>query len=476
MRQNGKDPEVQKNPRSILVMDIGTSALKGGIIDENGRLLDWGKVHFEIRSSGEYRKWNPRRWVEACAQLCAGLDGVEKAAAVVISGNGPSLVPLDEDGEPSAEVLLWIDGRESRKEGTFSFFLPKAAWFAENRREEYKKTRMFLGSPEYLSFVLCGERAAFTPSNEFGRYIWTGEEIDAYGLSRKQFPPLVKTGTVLGGVTGRAADELGLSPGIPVISGGYDFLMALLGSGTVEPGITCDRTGTSEGINCCSKEPVSHPRIRTLPHAVEGYYNAAGILSSTGLIFEWFRRLTGQQHRNYEEMLEDIRRVEGESGPPYFFPSLHRGAVWEFSGGAFTGLEADHGAEEMGRAVVHSIGFGIYNLIETLEQKGCNISSLRVSGGQGKNSVWNQMKSDMTGKCVEIPAIIDAELTGCAVAGYSALDKGDLVETARRLVRIEEVFYPDAALHRLYREQYGEYERICEGMLPAFLTQEGNQP
>ncbi|MFO7850787.1 MAG: FGGY-family carbohydrate kinase, partial [Spirochaetia bacterium] len=284
----------------------------------------------------------------------------------------------------------------------------------------------------------------------------------------------VKTGTILGGVTEEASAEFGLSPGIPVISGGSDFLMALLGSGTVEPGITCDRTGTSEGINCCSRVPVSHPRIRTLPHAVEGYYNAAGILSSTGMIFEWFRRLTGQQHRNYEEMLEDIRRLEKNNGPPYFFPSLHRGAVWEFSGGAFTGLEADHGAEDMGRAVVNSIGFGIYNLIETLEHEGCRISSLRVSGGQGKNSVWNQMKADMTGKRVEIPRIIDAELTGCAVAAYSALDNESVVDTARRLVGIEEVFYPDRDLHREYREQYREYERMCARMLQVLLAEQGD--
>jgi xylulokinase len=149
--------------------------------------------------------------------------------------------------------------------------------------------------------------------------------------------------------------------------------------------------------------------------------------------------------------------------------------VWEFSGGAFTGLEAEHGAAEMGRAVVHSVGFGIRNLIETLEHKGCRISALRVSGGQGRNPVWNQMKADMTGKRIEIPEIIDAELTGGAIAAFSALDGIGLAETAARLVRIEEVFVPDDAYAAQYLEEYREYERICEKMLPVFAEHVGER-
>ena len=459
--------QAQGRRRTVLAVDIGTSSLKGGIIDEEGALLEWAKVTFGAPSGDGYRHWDARLWLEAFSRLCGQLEGVRKTAALTVSGNGPSLVPLDAEGRPVAEALLWIDGRELRKGGTKSFFLPKAAWFAENRPAQYAESSFFLGCPEYLAYVLSGKKAAFTPSQEFVEYIWTREEIEDYGLNPSQFPEPMHTGSILGEVHEESAKRFGLRRGTAVIAGGADFLMALLGTGAVEPGITCDRTGTSEGINCCSAASVEHPRIRNLPHAIAGYYNAAGILSSTGLIFEWFRRLTGQQDRDYGDMLQEIRQVERSPTLPYFFPSLHRGAVWEFSGGAFTGLEAEHGAAEMGRAVVHSVGFGIRNLIETLEQKGCRIGSMRVSGGQGRNRVWNQMKADMTGKRIEIPAIIDAELTGGAIAAFSALDGAGLAETAGRLVRIEEVFFPDDNYADQYREEYEEYERICERMLPV---------
>ena len=457
--------------RRVLTVDIGTSSLKGGILDEEGLLRQWGKVGFGLPVEGGYSSWSAERWLGAFAELVASFAAAENETpdidAVVISGNGPSLVPVDRTGKPAAEALLWLDRRERRREGTVSFFLPKAAWLAEERPEVYEKTARFLGCPEFLSFRLCGTAAAFTPSDEFTPYIWSPEEIGQYRLDVERFPPPVYTGRLLGEVSAAAAERFGLKEGLAVIAGGADFLMALLGTGTVRPGRTCDRTGTSEGINCCSSRFISHPRIRSLPHALEGYYNAAGILSSTGMIFEWFRRLTGQEGRDYDEMLKEVDRVRRRPGLPLFFPSLHHGAVWEFAGGAFTRLEAEHGPAEMGRAVVNSIGFGIRDLVETLEKEGCAIDSLRVSGGQGRNTVWNQMKADMTGKPIEIPRIIDAELTGGAVAAFSFLDGESLFDTAERMVRIEKSYEADPQRAGVYREEYEEYQRACERMLPA---------
>jgi xylulokinase len=168
-------------------------------------------------------------------------------------------------------------------------------------------------------------------------------------------------------------------------------------------------------------------------------------------------------------MLEEIRAAAGKEAAPYFFPSLHRGAVWEFAGGVFAGLEAEHGEVEMGRAVVNSIGFGIRDLVETLEAHGCGIEALRVSGGQGRNEVWNRMKAEMTGKRVEIPEVIDAELVGCAAAGFTALGRmPGLRESAERLVRIAAVFEPDPGSAGEYARAYEKYQAIREKIVELF--------
>jgi xylulokinase len=272
-------------------------------------------------------------------------------------------------------------------------------------------------------------------------------------------PAAAEAGVRVGTVSGEGAKRFGLPPGIPLAAGGSDFLMALLGSGVVHPGMTCDRAGTSEGINYCSDKNISHPRVRTLPHAVPGYFNVAGILSSTGLVFEWFRRLTGQQNRSYEIMLDEIEKA-AFSPVPLFFPSLHRGAVWEFSGGAFSGLQPDHGPVELGVGVVSAIGFGIRDCIEGLAGAGCSVSEMRLSGGQGRNRVWNRMKADITGTPLQIPRLLDCELTGAAAAVFTMLDEAESIsEVADSLVRIVERYEPDPVNRRTWEQMYRSY---CE--------------
>ncbi|HKK64310.1 MAG TPA: FGGY-family carbohydrate kinase, partial [Clostridia bacterium] len=387
---------------------------------------------------------------------------------IAISGNGPTIVPIDRNGKTLSEASLWINKRDRAVPEEPSFFLPKVGWLAQNKPDVYEAAAAFLGCPEYLAFQLTGEFSAFTPSGEFAPYIWNESGICAYGFDEDKFPSLLKTGKLVGKVHRQASEMSGLPTETPVVATGADFLMSLLGTAVTVPGRTCDRTGTSEGINCCSDRKITHPQIRCLPHTIEGMYNIAGILSSTGRIFEWFRSFSNQKHRSYYQMLKEVAEVNPSNDLPYFFPSLHRGAVWEFSGGVFTGLEAHHGAAEMGRAVVSSIGFGIRDLIEKIEEENCKVATLRVSGGQGRNTIWNQMKSDITGKVIEVPRIIDAELTGGAIAAFTYLGiGGTLASVAEELVKIDERYEPDQQAYRIYSEEYDYYTRHCDRIIAA---------
>ncbi|MCF7916133.1 MAG: FGGY-family carbohydrate kinase [Spirochaetaceae bacterium] len=461
--------EINKAKRPLVcAVDVGTSSLKAGLIDAGGSLIEWARVPFELEGQGPLETWPAEAWWDALLSALHSFSKPSLIAALAISGHGPTIVPIDRNGKTLSEASLWINKRDKAVPGEPSFFLPKVSWLAQNKPEVYDRTAAFLGCPEYLAFRLTGELSAFTPSGEFAPYIWNESGISAYGFDAAKFPSLLKTGKLVGKVDRYASEMSGVSPGTPVVATGADFLMSLLGTAVTVPGRTCDRTGTSEGINCCSDRKIVHPQIRCLPHTIEGMYNIAGILSSTGRIFEWFRSFSNQKHRSYYQMLKEVAEVNPSNDLPYFFPSLHRGAVWEFSGGAFTGLEAHHGAAEMGRAVVSSIGFGIRDLIEKIEEEECEVVTLRVSGGQGRNTIWNQMKSDITGKVIEVPRIIDAELTGGAIAAFTYLGtRGSLTSVAEELVKIDERYEPDQDAHQIYSEEYNYYTRHCDRIIAA---------
>lgn len=464
----GKKNEASRSEPLVIAMDVGTSSLKAGVVDPRGTLLQYTRIPFNLKQDGPLETQSTDIWIEGLKAAVREFGDTSGVAAVAISGNGPTVVPVDERGIPLDEASLWLNKRDERIEGQSSFFLPKIAWIKAKQADIYRKARWYLGCPEFLSFYLTGEVAAFSPSGEFDQYIWDEAGMAAYGIDKKTLPPIIKTGESMGRITADAAAEAGLPAGIPVVATGADFLMSLVGTGATKPGRTCDRTGTSEGINCCCDHKIQHERIRCLPHAIEGLYNIAGILSSTGRIFEWFRRFSGQAHRPYSEMMQEISTLPWSTDLPHFYPSLHRGEVWEFSKGVFTNLEAHHGPAEMGRAVVSSIGFGIRDLIETLENHGCSIESLRISGGQGRSEIWNRMKANITGKVVEVPHIIDAEIAGSAAAAFTALGLWpSLGEAAEDLVKMDIRYEPDLKLNRRYTEEYEDYTYHCDRIIAA---------
>jgi xylulokinase len=157
-------------------------------------------------------------------------------------------------------------------------------------------------------------------------------------------------------------------------------------------------------------------------------------------------------------MMLGILNVPEETPVPWFFPSVHRGAAWEFQRGMFIGLGAEHDSAAMGRAVVLSIGFAVRESIDILRHAGCEVRALNACGGQAKNGLWTQMKADITGVPIRVPAVADAELTGDVCAGMVGLgEASSLEEAAAAVVHMTHTFEPDPARNRAFGEQYDRY-------------------
>ncbi len=443
--------------REILSIDIGTSSLKAGVLTEQGRLVSF--VRRPLLEGGEsLEPWDAFRWYRALREALPSVVASRRIDAVVLSGNGPTVVAVDRDGAIVDPVLLWLDGREERIPGDPSYFLPKVAWLAKHRADAFTRIHRVHSFPEYLVYLLTGEALTHAPTEEFARHVWSPESIATYGLPADLFPPEKPLGEVAGLIKSSVAEELGLPPGLPVVTGGPDFLMSLVGTDTLEAGRTCDRAGTSEGINHCVAHPRSSEGLRLLPHAIPGLYNLAGILSSTGLLFEWFRGISNQRGRDYGDMMLDIVREEAETDAPWFFPSAHEGAAWSFRSGMFIGLGARHTSASMGRAVVLSIGFAVREAVEILASVGAHVNALRACGGQAKNAIWNQMKADIVGTPILVPEVADAELVGNLCVGLVALGRfSTLREAAAEIVTLAQTYEPRRERTARYDDQYGAY-------------------
>ena len=451
----------------ILAVDLGTGSLKAGLLTPDGRLESRVRIPYErplLPGAAPSAEFDPYEWERAFHKSLSLLPSV-KLSAMAVSGNGPTLVPCDGRGRPLARTDLWLQYRSIRLDECPSYYLPKAAWLNKNDHGTWEKTRMLLSCPEWLQYRLTGRAVMTIPHEGFRRYVWDDPQLTAYGLDKSLFPEIVMMGSPAGSVTPQASAETGLPEGLPVAAVGSDFMAALLGSGMNEPGMVCDRAGTSEGINYCAKKPSGDPRLRDLPHVVEGLWNAAAILSSTGAVFEWYRRLTGQESRPYEETLAEVESVPPGQPAPLFFPGSRGGALWEFDGGSFHRLQPGHGKAEMGRAVMEAIAFAVRRGIEILEKAGLPVGEIRVTGGQARGDVWNRMKADIIGRPLFVPRIEDAELAGGAACAAAALGRGESpLETAKIYVGMRTRVEPRERTRSLYDEAYARYRAAFESL------------
>ena len=87
---------------------------------------------------------------------------------------------------------------------------------------------------------------------------------------------------------------------------------------------------------------------------------------------------------------------------------------------------------------------GLAVLLAEADEKGMPLPKcMTVTGGQASNDAWNQMKSNVTGLVVGVPACTDAELLGDAVFAFTALGLfASIKEGAISLCRIAKSFEP----------------------------------
>jgi xylulokinase len=344
------------------------------------------------------------------------------------------------------------------------FYLPKALDIKTNEPQLYEETKFFLGCPELLAYALTGEARTVFPSDGFDRWFWNDSILERLGLEKAKFPPFIRPGEIFGGLAPLTAARFGLKPDIPVISGGPDFFVAILGAGVVKSEQTCDRAGTSEGINVCTEKRIDNKRLMSYGHPVKPFWNLSGIVSTTGKAIDWGRDLLGL---GYDDFLALAETAQPGAGGMVFLPYLagERAPVWNPAArGNLRGLSLSTGRAEFARAVLEGICFAIRDIIMVMEEAGATVGELRIAGTVSGSDILNQIKADITQKQVLVPQQKEAELLGLAIIGSCTLGKfASFSEAANALVRIEKTFQPDSTNIVLYDNLFEEYRKMKEG-------------
>jgi len=458
----------------LFTVDIGTSSIKSAVFDYDGKCVS--SASFPLLDDANA---DCSQWIKAFGDCCKKLGNVKKVEAIVVSGNGPSLVPVlgepkaGKDGltVPADRARLWLDRSAVKYQEEVSealggfvdacFFLPKILKIKNEEGELYKKTKTFLGVPEYLCFAITGEARTVFPSDGFDRWFWNDSVLKKLSLDTDKFPPFIRPGDAYGTITSGAADIFGFSKNIPVITGGPDFFCAITGSGVMEPSHACDRAGSSEGINLCTQNKVEDRRLMSYGHPIKPYWNLSGSINTTGIAIEWCKDFLGIG--SYEDFFALARQSKSGSGGLVFVPYLvgERAPIWDPSTRAlWRGISLSSGRSEFANSVLEGIGFAIKDVIGVMEESGARVGQLRVTGRLAGIESLNQIKADITGKQILTPVNKETELLGLAIIGLCYLGKfASLAEASSALVKIEKTYEPNLENTEIYNELFLEYKR-----------------
>ncbi|MCL2763738.1 MAG: FGGY-family carbohydrate kinase [Treponema sp.] len=462
----------------LLTIDIGTSTFKSALWSCENRRLSYASVPLSI-SDVQKHEADPSQWLYAFSRCCKKLGSLKKVEAIIISGNGPSLVPVL--GEPvfknglhvpAAASRLWLDRRAveyqadvSKVMGGFvdaSFFLPKILYIKNKEPQLYEKTKFFLGCPEYLAYALTSRARTVFPCDGYDRWFWNDTVLEKFKLEREKFPEYIRPGEQFGTITSDAARYFGFRKNICVVSGGPDFFAAILGSGVTAPGQACNRSGSSEGINLCMLNRPRDSRLLFYAHPVKPYWNLSGNINTTGKAIQWGSDLLGIE--NINDFIKTAQKSEAGSGGLVFLPYLagERAPVWKSAVRAsWNGITLSAGRGEFANSILESIGFAIRDVTGLMEEAGGRIEELRVTGGLSGCERLNQIKANITGIEVLEGEYRETELLGLAIIGGCFTGRySSLREASSSNIKIKRRYEPNHKNNELYKGLFCEYVKM----------------
>jgi xylulokinase len=472
---------------AILGIDLGTTEVKAGLVGLDGSLLGLARAGYglEVGHGPGWAEQDPGAWWSAVIGVVRALHRTEgpdggaiDIVAIGVDGHGPTLVPVDARGEATRPAITFLDTRAAAQAAELEAAtgirgwglgpLPAALWTERHEPAAAAATRWYLTTWEWLAFRLTGEAVApLVPEQAVPDPAVVAATT---GLRMDRRPPSGELGAVTGRVTAAAADALGLRPGIPVAGGTNDAFASYLGAGLLEAGDAYDPGGSAGGFGVYWHESVEVQGAFVTPAPLAGRYSVGAAMAATGRALDWFRDEIVGGTTTTEQLLEAAAATPPGADGLVFLPYLagERSPLWDPTAtGVFAGLTLAHDRGHLARAILEASALAIRHVATPMLAAGVRVDAMRACGGPARSDTWNQIKADVTGFRVLVPAVLETAVLGSAILGAVAAGAAADVEAAvRSMTRIDHELSPRPEHAATYDRLYAAYTALYPAVAP----------
>ena len=500
----------------IIAIDLGTSNLKGAAYDVNGREIAFESIEYNLFTPSKSivendvnLYWNNVLLI--LKKLSKKLGSRSKGVvAMSTSSQGETIVPVDSNGSPLRNAIVWLDTRTTeeaeeiskkfdvkemyRKTGYAnvdpSWPATRILWIKKNEPEVFNKTYKFMLLEDFIIFKLTGsffgEASVYSSSYYYDivKFQFIDPVLEFLGINKDKLPEVVKPGTCIGNLSREVAKLLGFNPDIKVVIGAMDQICGAVGAGNISEGIATETTGSAFAMVITTSGPIFDDtnKLPCTPHAVSDLYALMPYSPTGGMVLKWFKdRFCGEETLISEKQGKNVFKLLDELASdipagcedliilPFiagaFYPEYNPDAR-----GVYFGFGINHTKGHFIRAVLESLGYMMRNDLEAIHELGINVEKVISIGGGAGSKIWSQIKADICGVNIEIPEYTETALLGSAVLAASSVGIfNNVTEASRNLVaKTKEVFQPNNENEAIYNANFNKYKNIYKNLRGLF--------
>lgn len=511
----------------VLAIDLGTSGPKAAVVGSDGEIRSTGRATVEtiyLPNAGVEQDptavWTATK--DACkAALTGSGASPEDVVAVVCSSQYSSVVPLDAEGNPTMNMILWLDQRGAKKRlvdypgfprnldhpfallrwlrihglppiGGGAESIAHIRWLKYAQPEIYARTKVFLEPMDFLVQRLTGRAAAnqctafmflLTDNRKLNVTEYHPRLLRDSGLDAEKLPELLPLDAVVGTVLPGVAAELGLSPDTKVITGLNDTQSGGMGTYAFSGDHAAISIGSTSVMitHVPYKKTDARHAILSMPSPVPDTYFvmaengvAGGALEHflEHLVFasDHFGELTSEE--KFDALGRAVNEVPPGSGGVLFLPwmtgSIAPAADARMRGG-FLNLSMRTTRSHMARAVLEGVALNLRWLREPVERFAKRrFTHFVFYGGGAESDEWSQIMADVLGSPVhQMEAPQYATCVGAAMLAFERLGMLKFEDFKHR-VRIRRIFEPNEANRGVYDAVFEQFKAAFKNNRPIF--------
>jgi gluconokinase len=488
----------------IIGLDIGTTSCKCIVANRDGTPLGTEIAHYPVLTPlPTWAEQDPEVILAAVlkvvgSSIAASGIGPDQVLAIGLSATLHSVLAVDDRGNPLTRAMIWADSRSAASSAQLRanrdshriyqrtgcpvhpmYPLSKIDWLRSNLPDVHRKAHKFISIKEYVLYRLSGRYvvdrsiASATGLFDIHKLDWDDEALEMAGIGPDQLSEHVSTTTIVEGIEPSYAETMGVSPRCLLVVGAGDGLLSNVAAGSVEPGQATCMIGSSGAVRTTSREPREDDRERTWCYLLtDALWVVGGAINNGGLVYQWFRDgFYPGAGEGYRPLDEEAAKVGVGSEGLVFLPYLtgERSPHWNPEArGVLFGLSLRHERGHLARAIMEGVAYRMYSVLLALEQVTGEISELRGSGGFLRSPLWIQILSDVCGRELVIPEIIETTSLGAVFLAMYALGYVGDLKDVRQYVPIGSCYVPNMKNHEFYLRLFDVYQEVYDGVASQF--------